>query len=773
MAKPSLSVDVNPLILKVDSEATVINITTDGTISLEYDEASIKVEAGETDNQKKVTGLTAGTSVLTIKSVAADAGDQVEENTATLEVPVTVDLADGKALLTLSETSPLSIREDKQPVEVTVTTTVDDFEVISGTDSVATVEKVTGGEGLKFKVTPVAVGESDILVSVTSKSNVETEITLKVNVTAKPNLEVNPTEISTKVNKEVVINVTTNSASALSYTIEPSNLATFDVDSKTFKAINVGTGKLTIFTDKGTDDELSKEISFTIAEADVTQLEVSPTNPTIIVGGTVELTVTTNASDYTVSNTNTTSVSFDKVTRTITANAVGSATLTFTAKYGEGEEVSKQVVVTVEAAPVEPTYLDVTTTTPLSVVKGDTRVFTIDTNAEDYEVELNNSTLGSYSKETKTLTTLQPGSLTIKFKATKEGSDTVEKSFTLEIADVTLSATVTELELKVGEAKSFDIESNVLTEATAEATDSEKIAIAKNNNRVTVNGLEIGDTTIVLTARDKTVVVAIKVYVDTVLTVSAQPAQIYVGKDIALEVTTNAESYEVESEHVGIVGVVKEGNIVTLSSVSDGVSNITIKATANGGKEVVITWPITSIRETNYSREEVDKILTDSKTSLKEKIFSFANDKSEYGLFVNNLIAYNTAMDPNNEETLTDEKGAAKNYNLYIQIKDAIETEDYLAFKSKFDLINMVYTVFNKGAFNEFALFRYDQAWAAKWGNISLTTFQNLNTLITSLCDINTRASELSSLSLDKSLDLTKIELSELGANNIKKYYTV
>lgn len=764
MAQPTLTVTPSDaLVVKVNETVEVLT-ETDGTLEVTADNENISIADGDTEGSKKITGATAGTSVLTFTATASD--DSGETNV--VEVPVTIDEANGEAVLELDQTS-LNVKENDAAVTVTVTTTADDFTVESDNDNVV----VAKGEGKTFTVTPAKPGDSVVTVKVTSKSSVETSVTLNVTVVALPTLTVTPDTVDFKVGKTQVFDIVTNQ-SDYAYVIEPSDIATFDKDSKTLSAIKQGTGKITFYVNKDQDEELSQVVTLNIAEADITRLEVSPTNPTIEVGGTLVLTVETNASDYSVSNTSTGTVSFDKSTKTITATAVGSATLTFTAKYGEGEEVSKQVIVTVEAKPVEPTTLEVTTSTPLTVVKGDKKVFTVETNADDYSVELNNSTLADYDKDTHTLTTKDFGNLSIKFSATKEGSTTVEKTIALEIVDTTLSATVTDIQLKVDEEVNFDLDSNILNEVKLTAEDEELIALARNNNRVTVNGIATGNTNIKVEARDKTLTIPVKVYIDTLLTVSSQPANIYVGKDIVLEINTNADSFEVESEHAGIVSVIKEGNLVTLSSVSAGVSKISIKAQAKGGDLVVIEWNVTSILETTYTREEVDKILTDSNTTVAEKLNSFAYDKSEFGTFVNNLIAYNKAMNPNDEENvITDEKGAARNYNLYIQIKDAVETEDYLVFKSKFDMINMAYTAFEKEAFNEFALFKYDQSWASKWGELSLTTFQNLNTVICTLCNIKTRAASIDAISLDKSLDITKIELSEIGINNIKKYYTV
>lgn len=763
MAKTQLVVDPETLVVKVNADANLqVEVDSGATYTVTANNSNVSITDNDSGDGKKITGVTAGTAVLTVTATK-----EGEDNNV-IEVPVVIDNADGTPLLTVENTT-LTIKEADGIKTINVTTTVDDFTVKANNDNV-TVAKVEGQK--QITITPVKGGESVVTIEATSKSSVKGTLTLNVTVVAKPTLEVTPATATFKVNKTQVLDIQTNQ-SDFGYVISPEDLVTFDKNSKTLTGVKVGTGKITIYVNKDQEGELSKEVQLTIEEPDITTLDVTPTNPTIVVGGTVKLTVTSNDPNYRVSNTNTTAVTFTKETGIVEANAVGSATLTFTAKYGEGEELTKQVIVTVEAAPVEPTTLVVTPSDPISLIKGDTKVFEVNTNADDYEVEIESSSIASYNKSTHTLTTLEAGSTSVKFKAQLTGSDLKEVTVLVNVADTNLVASENKLEVQTGNETSFTITSNIVGEVKVSTDDEEKIAVSKNNNTIFVNGLEVGEANVILTARDRTLTIPVKVFDVTLLSVSNKPNKVYVGKDLTVDVTTNATEFTVESVDPAIVKVIKVNNQVIISSQADGKTTIKIKAQVNGGDEVVVEWEITSILETSYTKEESDKLLTDPNTTVAEKLNKFSNDVGEYGKFVNNLISYNESMNPSNEVALSDEKGAAKNYNLYIQIKDAIETEDYAAFKVKFDVINMAYTEFSKGAFDEFALFRYDQAWSAKWGDVSLVTFQNLNTLICTLCNIKTRAAALSSLDLDKALDPTVLELTELGINNIKKYYVV
>ncbi len=112
---------------------------------------------------------------------------------------------------------------------------------------------------------------------------------------------------------------------------------------------------------------------------------------------------------------------------------------------------------------------------------------------------------------------------------------------------------------------------------------------------------------------------------------------------------------------------------------------------------------------------------------------------------------------------------ASKNYALYMTLKSVVETKDIKEFTAKMDAVSIVFKDQTKGAFDEFRLHRYDQQWT--WGKKSLTTYQNLVTVICTLCDASKRKDAIKLVDLDKAFDVSQVSLSEDGISNIKRYY--
>lgn len=547
------------------------------------------------------------------------------------------------------------------------------------------------------------------------------------------------------------------SAKATSDGMKPKDSTTFNVKAR-------ADGKL----------ENSQEITVNLEDKQfVTELSISPESIVLQQGAEATIVVNTNADDFTFTNSDSSKVSFDKDSRKVTALLPGSANIEFSAKYKNGATVTKTLVVTVEAVEVIETTLVVTPNQDLNLVKGDKQVFQVATNATDYSVELSNSTLGTFDKTTKTLTTTKTGTLKLIFKAQRK--DSIEKTVEVicVINDVRLTADVTSIKVNKGESATFSITSNVIGEVKCEVAEFGYITLSRNSNIITVAALKVGETEINISVRGVELNIPVTVTDVTTLTVEPQTPNMYIDSTYNSIVTTNAATYSVEVDDEEVLGYEVTDNNIKFTPKKGGVAVVRIKATAEGGLGKSVSWSVTVIEQSNYSDQEADNILTNANTTVAEKLDAFKNDTGKFGTFVNNLVSYNSSMSPNADEPLSEEKGAAKNYNLYIQIKDCISKTDYKEFKTEFDIINMVYLNYGKDAFDEFALFRYDQAWASKWGNTSLTTFQNLNTVICSLCDIKTRAANLASISLDKSLDTTLLELDEVAVNNIKKYYEV
>lgn len=679
--------------------------------------------------------------------------------------------------------SAVNMKVEGKEQEFTVTTAASSYKISQYNATIFSLREDAANKKFYLQVKPTATGakpQAQAYVTVTATADGQLEGSAVATITLEdkevapaptPSLEVTPDSSSLKVGKTQVFTITHNAAD-YGYEITPSDIATFDKATKTLTATKAGSGKIAFFINKDLDTEVKKEVALTIAEADVTNLTIKPENLTLQVGANSVIEVTTNADDYTVSNSNTGVATFDKTTKTVTAVTVGSAILTFKAKFGEGAEVSKTLTVSVEAVPVEETTLTVTPNGNVNLIKGDKQVFDIVTNADDFTAEVNNTDLATFDKASKTLTTLKAGDAIVTFKATKV--DSVEKTVTanVSIKEVSLTADKSEATIGLGKDEVINVTTNVVNELVVSVDNTDVVAYSRNGAVVTLSAIKVGSANVTLTVRDQSLTIPVTVTTDTTLSVYPKIEQITIGKSQLMTVTTNASDYTVEVDDDTILSYTKNGKSVEISGLKEGIANITIKATADGGKEATASWQINVIEETAFTQDETVAILGDKSTTIAQKLEKFTNDIGNFGQYVTNMTDYELAMNPD-APTPTDDKGAGRNYNLYIQIKDTASQEDYDRFKVEFDIVNMVYTQYKDGAFDEFQLFRFDRAWTSKWGEKSLTTFQNLNTVICALCDISTRQNNLATIDLDKALDPTKIELSDIAINNIKKYYTI
>lgn len=777
-----LSLDKNNVRIAGQTE-TVINVSLTDTAA----DGGFTISPTEHNSFESIS-LDTSAKTITLKPKA----DQTESN---IEFTVTSN-TEG------SDTATLTV--DLVPTPTLTVTPAEDVSITYPNGNTQVFEVNTNRDSYEATVTPTELGTYDngsstftanqegtgtitfvVDKDYDSKVEVVKNVTVEASALEATTVTLTPNSITARVEgEEVEVAVSTD---ATDYTLDgvENDIVSVreDKENKKFyvsvKATEDGykPKDSTTITVKATADgkaEGSASLTVTLEDKQfVTELSIEPESVTMQVGAESTVVVTTNADDFTFSITDSGKVTFDKASRKLTALAAGSSSIIFSAKYRNGETVTKTLTVNVEAVPVIETTLEVTPNKEITLVKGDKQLFQVVTNAEDYEVELSNPAIATYSKADKTLSTTESGTLKLTFKATRK--DSIEKTVevTVVINEVRLTADLTSVSVNKGETVSFAITSNVIADVQANVSEYGYVAVSKNSNIITVEAIAVGEVDIVLTARGVTLTIPVKVTDITSLSVAPQVPNMITSDTYQAVVTTNAATFVVEVNDPEVIKASIEDKTITLKPLKAGSVIITVKAKALGGEEVVVSWPVTVIEQSNYTDEQAASILTDPTTTVAEKLRAFKNDIGKFGKYVANLTKYNEVMSPNLEETISDEKGAARNYSLYIQIKDTCSKEDYKEFKTEFDIINMVYLNYANDSFDEFALFRFDQAWTAKWGEVSLTTFQNLNTIICTLCDIKTRASNLSGISLDKSLDPNELELDEIAISNIKKYYEV
>lgn len=141
-----------------------------------------------------------------------------------------------------------------------------------------------------------------------------------------------------------------------------------------------------------------------------------------------------------------------------------------------------------------------------------------------------------------------------------------------------------------------------------------------------------------------------------------------------------------------------------------------------------------------------------------------SSDNLAYSSLVTKLVAYNNMMTGSG---IIGSVGADRNYDLYVALKKVVNQQEYTVFKTMMDVINLVFTEYKTGAFNEVMLQRFDVYW--KNDEQSLKTYNVLVSLISRLVDKSTRAKELETINIEYSFKDS--EITPTGVENLKNYY--
>ena len=165
------------------------------------------------------------------------------------------------------------------------------------------------------------------------------------------------------------------------------------------------------------------------------------------------------------------------------------------------------------------------------------------------------------------------------------------------------------------------------------------------------------------------------------------------------------------------------------------------------------------------------KVVVNVFTKIDEHI---ASDDRDMALVAGRLKEFIAAV----EDTNSDGKLIiAKYYNMYLTIKSTLELQDKSKLKERFDLINLAFKElenykYKDGLPFEYRVNKFDHLWT--YGDKSLTTYRNMVTVISTLCDLSTREARIGKIiDLDLAFNPDKVTLSETGINNVKAYYQV
>lgn len=426
LSAESGSVDINGKVLvDVTTNATEFRVESKNT-----DKATVRTTKTVTGGkgQFEITGKAAGEVRIEVKATKSGASETMKVYTATIQE------AAPKPSLTV-EPQQVTIKQDAtQVLTINLANGATDFDV-----AINQQEKIDFDKGSKTITGKQVTSDGTITLTPKKDSTLGDPVVVNVTVEAKeqpapkPSLTVTPNPVAIKVEGTQVLTINLENG-ATDYDFEVKNQDKFGYDkaSKTITAKAEHQGAILELTPKK-DQTLGDKVQVTIniaakdsggdggGETVTTNLTLSSESGKVEIGKTLDVNVTTNATDFTV-----TSKAEDKATVakgqgkfTITGKAAGSAVIEVKATAAGGSEVKKEFNVTVEAAtPIDPPAPEtVFSVSPqvVTIANKQKQVFTLANEGDSLKVECNPADAIEWNAGEKAITAKRTGQFAVKF----------------------------------------------------------------------------------------------------------------------------------------------------------------------------------------------------------------------------------------------------------------------------------------------------------------------------------------------------------------------
>ena len=428
LSAESGNVDINGKVLvDVTTNATEFRVESKNT-----DKATVRITKTVTGGkgQFEITGKAAGEARIEVKATKSGASETMKVYTATVQEAAPAP----KPSLTV-EPQQVTIKQDAtQVLTINLANGATDFDV-----AINQQEKIGFDKGSKTITGKQVTSDGTITLTPKKDSTLGDPVVVNVTVEAKeqpapkPSLTVTPNPVAIKVEGTQVLTINLENG-ATDYDFEVKNQDKFGYDkaSKTITAKAEHQGAILELTPKK-DQTLGDKVQVTInivakdsggdsgGETVTTNLTLSSESGKVEIGKTLDVNVTTNATDFTV-----TSKAEDKATVakspgkfTITGKAAGSAVIEVKATAAGGSEVKKEFNVTVEAAkPIDPPAPEtVFSVSPqvVTIANKQKQVFTLANEGNSLKVECNPADAIEWNAGEKAITAKRTGQFAVKF----------------------------------------------------------------------------------------------------------------------------------------------------------------------------------------------------------------------------------------------------------------------------------------------------------------------------------------------------------------------
>lgn len=578
----------------------------------------------------------------------------------------------------------------------------------------------------------------------------------------------------------------------------PDSPLTIDVNKRTITCLKEGNFTQAVTIKKG---NLTRVIYLQAISANI--ISVDPTDLAMNTIQTGKVTVRLKGLDYTVTVSDPTLIDFDKDQGVVTPLRAGSGTITFTGTRGTlVQEATVKVVIRDAINATVPSLQNDTT-----VVNGGENIyltFDIGRNGDTLTVRADEK-IGKVVVDGNTVvyTAFQPDEETdvkLYVRTTSvDGLESEEVEVTVTVRGVPDTELIVPESVKVTENETETLE--IKTNATSLSLVSSVPEFVKvNSTKRTITGIKYGEAIITVTAQavnHKPVTKEIKVTIEPakvnkpVLTTPLR--SVTEGKQLEMKFILDKDTTLVANEVSGEGTVEVNENTVLWTApliTEEERQTYTLEFYAvrnlinTKSDKLSITVVVLKAKDTDPDQpdepiDDSEKLsYTDLETALRSDSLTF-EDKvaltktrgpSLAVTTLTRLLSYEKVMNSSNR-SLTSADGAAKNYELYMTIRTVLELTENDKFQALFTLVNLVFKQYADDAFSAIRLNRFDREWTG--GDRNKYSFQNMTTLLTMLCDVMKRASNLNRIDFSIVFDFEKTVFTERVRESVIKYYTL
>lgn len=767
------------------------------------------VEGGEANGTVSVDGFNVtytapaveGSKVVVVKATVSKDGETSAETSVNVNV-VDVPVSEPEVVETT-----LSVNVSQDPilvgdrVRVEVETNASDYTVNEFNTDVATYDKSTN------TITCHAEGDARFIFRATAENSIEKTAEINIKVKTKVMLEVIPSTITINQFEESIDFLINTDADAVSAVVTNEDIATYDSETRKVTGVAVGSTEITFTGSKANKVDTSVVVPITVNE-EVIYIPKLLSNQTSVVGGDVlDLRFVTPQTGATLSarveneEAGTVRVDGDTVyfeSKNVTENKLSTVYVKTVKGVKESAEITVPVLVTARPK------TKITIEGPSKLKVGDSYDYKVVTEASSFVIESSAPDIAAV--ENDLVVAKAAGEVVITARATAanklEGTATITATVTEKVKGTKPRLLTDPSRLTIERAKELTLEFQLVTnEVLVGEVDPSLGSISIVNNIATVYLLpNVVSDTVLFTFKALSVdnvesdPLEVTVTVNKLKDLMPVPVtpvvnKIKIEENMSYEVLLNTSlagiKYKLFANPNNIVDVNTQTMTIIGNTAGDGY--ITIVASAIGYDNNIINIPVTVTEDPDeevpevpenpdqtgpeeISEQAISDLLNKKGIPVREKLDTIKKSGPlAFKAIVNKLDSYNEQMNPA-VSNLDNKQCANKNFELYTMIKNATNVADNSSFSLRFDIINLYFKEYKNEAFDEFALFRADDAWT--WGDDSLQTYQNLITIITSLCDITTRANNIRTIDVAGSLNKSNIDLTLLSKQNIVGYYT-